>query len=227
MPDSIERNRHRRVIRRVPLWERITSWPSNKLTEIQEDWALNDWDSIYKKLSWPVSLFLNGLSISLRLSYWFSSSKKYDPVFNPRMSTFELWSRPNSPNAYLKEIGDTNYWISSFPGNIIYGLYSRFFDETVINEERQYVYYSPAQVLILQYLDANNYQHILLAAAFVGFNLKMVIKIYEELIKDKQLIAGEIMNEYNKKLVYPHLFVRKFEIGTQTNPVSTWELEGY
>ncbi|RIB02145.1 hypothetical protein C2G38_2125922 [Gigaspora rosea] len=277
MPDSIERNRHRRVIRRASLWERITSWPSNKLTEIQEDWALNDWDSIYKKLSWPVSLFLNGLSISLRLSYWFGTSK-YDPVFNPRMSTFELWialfewillilsianaifvymsvkeyqmfehdidSRPNSPNAYLKEIGDTNYWISSFPGSIIYGLYSRLFDETVINEERQYVwvirtwdppifflnifcYYSPAQVLILQYLDADNYQHILLAAAFVGFNLKMVIKIYEELIKDKQLIAGEIMNEYNKKLVYPHLFVRKFEIGTQTNPVSTWELEGY
>ncbi|CAG8782866.1 24527_t:CDS:1, partial [Racocetra persica] len=57
--------------------------------------------------------------------------------------------------------------------------------------------------------------------------LKMVVRAYEELIKDKQLIAGEIMNEYNKKLVYPHLFVRKFEIGTQTNPVSTWELEGY
>ncbi|CAG8683798.1 15485_t:CDS:2, partial [Dentiscutata heterogama] len=262
MPDSIERNRHRRVIRRAPLWERITSWPGNKLAELQEDWALNDWDSIYKKLSWPASLFLNGLSISLRLGYWFDSSK-YDPVFNPRMTTFALWlaffewtllvlsianaifvymsfkeyqmfehdfdSRPNSPNAYLKEIGDTNYWTSSFPGNIIYGLYSWIFDDAISNEERHYVwvirtwdppifflnifcYYSPAQVLILQYLDADNYQHILLAAAFVGFNLKLVVKAYEELIKDKQLIAGEIMNEYNKKLVYPHLFVRKFEI---------------
>ncbi|CAG8730815.1 12563_t:CDS:2, partial [Racocetra fulgida] len=157
------------------------------LTEVQEDWALNDWDSIYKKLSWPVSLFLNGLSISLRLGYWFDGPK-YDPVLNPRLTSFALWSRPNSPNAYLREIGDTNFWTSSFPGNIIY--------------------YSPAQVLILQYLDAENYQQILLAAAFVGFN----VNTYEELIKDKQLIAGEIMNEYNKKLVYPHLFVRKFEI---------------
>ncbi|CAG8645360.1 10004_t:CDS:2 [Acaulospora morrowiae] len=276
---NISRARYRRT---VPLWERITSWPSDKLVELQEDWALKDWDKIEHNLSLPLSIFLNGLSIFLRLglhptrsslAFWarilqwfewslfllsivntmyvYSSSKKY------HLFEREIKDRPNSPNAHLQLLGGIPpSWALGFPGNILFTLFRRF-TSNIIRDERQCVwvlamweppvlfldifcYYSPAQVLILHYLDWDNWRYILPAAAFIGLHVDMfipqtgylissraqqltiLVRAFQSLIKDKQTVFGEVYNEYNMKLVYPHLFVRKYEVSTQTVPVSGW-----
>ncbi|CAG8433263.1 4145_t:CDS:2 [Diversispora eburnea] len=258
MPTSnIPRSRYRRT---VPLWERIKSWPGDKLTEIQENWALKDWDAIEHSLSWPVSICLNGMSVFLRLGSGFDDTTKYDPSFQPTRSSLffklqyfeyslllisiinamyvymsakkyhmfehDIKNRPNSSNVHLQELGGIPPpWATGFLGNMIYSFYRKFFSISYPQDERQYVwvltmwkppvffldvfcYYSPAQVLVIHYL-----------------NLSILVRSFQSLIKDKQAIFGEVYNEYNMKLVHPHLFVRRYEVSTQTDPVSNWELK--
>ncbi|CAG8564104.1 12478_t:CDS:2 [Acaulospora colombiana] len=81
-----------RYRRAIPLWERIISWPGDKIAGLQEDWALKDWDKIERNLS----------------------SKKY------HMFERKIKDRPGSSNAHLQVLGGIPpAWALEFPGNLL------------------------------------------------------------------------------------------------------------
>ncbi len=53
--------------------------------------------------------------------------------------------------------------------------------------------------------------------------LKILVKLYQSLIKDKQIIFNEVYNEYTEKFVNPNCFVHKYEVGIQTDVDKPWD----
>lgn len=53
--------------------------------------------------------------------------------------------------------------------------------------------------------------------------LKVLVKLYQSLIKDRQIIFDEVYNEYTEKFVNPNCFVHKYEVGIQTDVNRPWD----
>ena len=53
--------------------------------------------------------------------------------------------------------------------------------------------------------------------------MKILVKLYQSLIKDKQIIFNEVYNEYTEKFVNPNCFVHKYEVGIQTDVNRSWD----
>ncbi|CAG8679720.1 10178_t:CDS:2, partial [Funneliformis mosseae] len=68
-----------------------------------------------------------------------------------------------------------------------------------------------------------NFFYLSFAAISIGVQLKILVKLYQSLIKDKQIIFNEVYNEYTEKFVNPNCFVHKYEVGIQTDVDKTWD----
>lgn len=47
--------------------------------------------------------------------------------------------------------------------------------------------------------------------------LKLIIREYNQLIKDKSILQAEVMKEYNEGFVYKAMFTPRQDAGTQTS----------
>ncbi|CAG8694964.1 13863_t:CDS:2 [Funneliformis caledonium] len=229
-----------RIIRTPTIWERIKSWPLDRIIQLEEDINMKDWDEWSQASSWFVAIVLNCLSIVLRIGHWFDG-QEYDPILNPVHSSLEIWDRPKSNNVQMQEVGEpVPVWAESFPGNFFYPLLQAIFEHPGFDPNSECVwvitmwspssfcldlfcYYSPAQVLILHYLNGENFFYLSFAAITIGVQLKILVKLYQSLIKDKQIIFNEVYNEYTEKFVNPNCFVHKYEVGIQTDVDKTWD----
>ncbi|CAG8725701.1 2315_t:CDS:2, partial [Funneliformis mosseae] len=79
-----------RIIRTPTIWERIKSWPLDRIIQLEEDINMKDWDEWSQASSWFVAIVLNCLSIVLRIGHWFDG-QEYDPILNPVHSSLEIW----------------------------------------------------------------------------------------------------------------------------------------
>ncbi|CAI2171357.1 15705_t:CDS:2 [Funneliformis geosporum] len=147
--------------------------------------------------------FLFSLSMANAIYiYW--STKNY------HLFEHHLNDRPKSNNIQMQEVGEpVPVWAERFPGNFLYPLLQAIFEHPGFEPNSQCVwvitmwnpssfcldlfcYYSPAQVLILHYLNGENYFYLLSAAIIIGVQLKILVKLFQSLIKDKQIIFNEM-----------------------------------
>ncbi|KAI8320624.1 hypothetical protein GQ54DRAFT_298530 [Martensiomyces pterosporus] len=75
---------------------------------------------------------------------------------------------------------------------------------------------SPVQLLILSFMNGSNWYYILPLAAAVAGQCTFLVVTYATLVKDKQLLFGEVYNEYNQSFVNPRVFASKRDVGTST-----------
>ncbi|KAJ2161234.1 hypothetical protein GGF46_001662 [Coemansia sp. RSA 552] len=77
-------------------------------------------------------------------------------------------------------------------------------------------WYSPAQLLVMSFMDGSNWFYILPLAAAVAAQCMFIVLAYSKLVKDKQILFGEMYDEYNEKFVNPRVFAPTAEAATST-----------
>ncbi|KAJ1726222.1 hypothetical protein LPJ61_005338 [Coemansia biformis] len=87
-----------------------------------------------------------------------------------------------------------------------------------------FCWYSPVQLLVLSFMDGSNWYYILPLAAAVAGQCTFVVFAYSTLVKDKQILFGEVHNEYNQKFVNPRVFAPKADVSTST--ADDWQQAG-
>ncbi|TRM55351.1 hypothetical protein BD626DRAFT_418403 [Schizophyllum amplum] len=65
--------------------------------------------------------------------------------------------------------------------------------------------YSPAHALLWMQTGSSNWIMMFAIMALVGFQLHALTRSFKALIKDKEIIAAEVMHEYNEGFVYPRV----------------------
>ncbi|KAF9264673.1 hypothetical protein L218DRAFT_196610 [Marasmius fiardii PR-910] len=86
--------------------------------------------------------------------------------------------------------------------------------------------YSPAHSLLWIGTSSSNWIIMLFLMGVVGVQLNVTIKYYTALIKDKEILAAEVMNEYNQVFVYPRINPIRKDVAIMTHQsevVNVWE----
>ncbi|KAG7092466.1 hypothetical protein E1B28_008818 [Marasmius oreades] len=86
--------------------------------------------------------------------------------------------------------------------------------------------YSPAHSLMWIGTGSANWIIMLFLMGIVGLQLNVTIKYYADLIRDKEILAAEVMNEYNEGFVYPRLNPIRKDVAIMTHQsevVNVWE----
>ncbi|KAJ2782241.1 hypothetical protein H4R18_002385 [Coemansia javaensis] len=79
-----------------------------------------------------------------------------------------------------------------------------------------FCWFSPAQLLVLAAVDGSNWHYILPLAAVVAAQCTHLVFAYTALVRDKQVLFGEVHNEYNQKFVHPRVFAPTQDAATST-----------
>ncbi|KAF7294923.1 hypothetical protein MIND_01030400 [Mycena indigotica] len=86
--------------------------------------------------------------------------------------------------------------------------------------------YSPAHSLLWCATGPSNWISNILIMGFVSAQSFLITHFFKTLIKDKEIIAAEVFNEYNTGFVYPRLNPVRADVGVQTHQsevVNVWE----
>ncbi|KAL0581735.1 hypothetical protein V5O48_000317 [Marasmius crinis-equi] len=86
--------------------------------------------------------------------------------------------------------------------------------------------YSPAHSLLWIGTGSSNWIVMLVLMGVFGLQLNMTIKYYTHLIKDKEILAAEVMSEYNERFVYPRVNPIRKDVAIMTHQsevVNVWE----
>ncbi|CAG8517058.1 10777_t:CDS:2 [Ambispora gerdemannii] len=162
--------------------------------------------------------------------YLAAQNKKY------QMFYYQKLEQPLTSNAHLiKFNNDMPSWMDSYYGSIFY-----FFKSNTSLSQSQiwelnmwnpssfslhlFCYFSPPQVMVLMGLNSENWQYYFPVAAFITLQVYFLVKIYTTYVEDKQVLFGEVTYEYDNKFVYPTIFKKKNDIGTQTDPLIEWDI---
>lgn len=86
--------------------------------------------------------------------------------------------------------------------------------------------YSPAHAFLWMATTSNNWMLMLTLMGIVGMQLHVLVLTYKALIKDKEIIAAEVMYEYNEHFVYPRINPIRKDVAVMTHQsevVNVWE----
>ncbi|KAF9322487.1 hypothetical protein BGZ91_004299 [Linnemannia elongata] len=171
------------------------------------------------------------VAISFVNAVWLFKSKK-----NYTMMHRSLDEPPSSSNTKMVEFQqDESHWSFKFPGKYIYPFISIFMRGPKPEENKRHVWqlslwnpsilsrnlfcwYSPAQVLILAFMTADNFYVFFPLSVMVAVQVHFLVSVYQSYVKDKEMLFSEVHNEYNIKFVHPIIFVRKYDkqVSTET-----------
>ncbi|RKP35807.1 hypothetical protein BJ085DRAFT_11452, partial [Dimargaris cristalligena] len=79
-----------------------------------------------------------------------------------------------------------------------------------------FIWFSPGQAVLIQSANASNWYYLFPLSLTIGLQLRVVSTWYEALVKDKQVLFGQMYNEYNYTYVHPRLNVIKCDKVTAT-----------
>ncbi|KAF9139173.1 hypothetical protein BGX30_008281 [Mortierella sp. GBA39] len=181
------------------------------------------------------------VAISFVNAIWLFKSKK-----NYTMMHRGLDKPPSSSNTKMVEFQqDESHWSFKFPGKYIYPFISIFMRGPKPEENKRQVWelslwnpsilgrnlfcwYSPAQVLILAFMTADNFYVFFPLSIMVAVQVHFLVSVYQSYVKDKDILFSEVHNEYNTKFVHPTIFVRKYDkqVSTETE-TDTSDLQYY
>lgn len=60
--------------------------------------------------------------------------------------------------------------------------------------------YSPAHALLWMCTTGTNWVIMGVVMGLVGMQMRVLVKMYENLVRDKAIIAAEVMHEYDEKV---------------------------
>jgi len=86
--------------------------------------------------------------------------------------------------------------------------------------------YSPAHALLWMATASNNWMLTLALMVIVSAQLNIVTLTFKSLIRDKEIIAAEVMSEYNEGFVYPKINPIRKDVAVMTHQsemVNIWE----
>ncbi|THH19301.1 hypothetical protein EW146_g1831 [Bondarzewia mesenterica] len=86
--------------------------------------------------------------------------------------------------------------------------------------------YSPVHALLWMVWNSGNWIMMAFIMVGVGVQLRVMTKTYEALLKDRAIIAAEVMHEYDEKFVYPRVNPVRKDAAVMTNQaeiVNMWE----
>ncbi|KZT26438.1 hypothetical protein NEOLEDRAFT_1062598 [Neolentinus lepideus HHB14362 ss-1] len=84
-------------------------------------------------------------------------------------------------------------------------------------ELKLFCIYSPITPFLWMATNAANWMLMVFIMAAVGAQLQVLVTNYEALLKDRKIIAEEVMHEYNDKFVTPRINHQRREIGVMTH----------
>ncbi|KAJ1903192.1 hypothetical protein LPJ81_003186, partial [Coemansia sp. IMI 209127] len=113
-------------------------------------------------------------------------------------------------------------WITQLDDQIQGEIWELSLWEPPIFSRNLFCWYSPMQILVMSFMSGSNWYYILPLAAAVGAQSSFIVRQYSVLVKDKQILFGEVYNEYNEKFVHPRVFASKKDVGTST--MEDWAL---
>ncbi|KAI0082798.1 hypothetical protein K474DRAFT_1654972 [Panus rudis PR-1116 ss-1] len=206
-------------IRSVP--ESDTGWEDMYREDENESWF--DWTV-------PVSFLLVAASILNTMSL-FTRTKNYqlnlarDPVSSPHAKfvprTDTTTPPPSPPPLYISAL---KYFWRAFlisirflfnmsqkkSGEVNYGSrVERVQQLEVWNpgelEMHFFAVYSPVHALLWMATNGSNWMLMMFVMVLTGAQLRALTKSYEALLKDKTIIAAEMLHEYDEKFVYPRI----------------------
>jgi len=86
--------------------------------------------------------------------------------------------------------------------------------------------YSPVHSFLWMATTSANWMWMGFVMAVVSFQLRALIRSYEALLKDKAIIAAEVLHEYDEKFVYPRINPIRKDAAVMTHQaemVNVWE----
>ncbi|KAJ1996215.1 hypothetical protein GGI25_002205 [Coemansia spiralis] len=180
-------------------------------------------------------LFLQSLLLLVSIgNAWLLYSARRTYQLRPKDST----SIPSTPNCRRVALGTRRpQWARSLWGRLVWMLWKWVarVDDQIQGEvwelslwtpstfsRNLFCWYSPVQLLVMSFMDGSNWYYILPLAAAVAVQCSFVVREYSVLVKDKQILFGEVYNEYNDKFVHPRVFPSTRDVGTST--MEDWSL---
>ncbi|KAJ2677218.1 hypothetical protein IWW42_000023 [Coemansia sp. RSA 1085] len=230
------------VIRKqkTSFWDAIRDW----ILHIVEDYELIDWNRVSEATSWPCALAFNVLFVMVSMARQISSRQPdFDAIIDPdtRHRTYQMRmmdAAKASSNCRRVPLGTRRpSWARSFAGKVVWAIWKRIarIDDQIQGEiwelslwtpttfsRNLFCWYSPVQLLIMSFMNGSNWYYILPLAAAVAVQCTFVVFTYSRLVKDKQVLFGEMYNEYNENFVNPRVFAPKTEAATST--MEDWAL---
>ncbi|TIA78523.1 hypothetical protein E3P98_03800 [Wallemia ichthyophaga] len=76
--------------------------------------------------------------------------------------------------------------------------------------------YSPAHALCWIFLNASNWIYLILIMVALWSQIHVMVDKYTQLLKDKLIVQGEVMHEYNESFVHPRVFKATRDASVQT-----------
>ncbi|TFK29946.1 hypothetical protein FA15DRAFT_630701 [Coprinopsis marcescibilis] len=86
--------------------------------------------------------------------------------------------------------------------------------------------WSPVHAFLWLATTSTNWIPMLISMGLLTITLNVLIFTYETLIRDKEVIAAEVMHEYNQGFVYPRIMPVRHDVGVMTHEseiVSVWD----
>ncbi|KAJ7449819.1 hypothetical protein FB451DRAFT_1286656 [Mycena latifolia] len=86
--------------------------------------------------------------------------------------------------------------------------------------------YSPAHVFLWMATGSSNWMLMIFIMGLVGAQANAMTHSYKALLKDKEIIAAEVFNEYNQGFVYPRINPVRKDVAVMTHQsevVNVWE----
>ncbi|KAG8768085.1 hypothetical protein FRC20_011018 [Serendipita sp. 405] len=77
--------------------------------------------------------------------------------------------------------------------------------------------YSPLHAMLWYIIQSNNWMIMCCIMAMTSFQLGIVVKSYSHLVKDRQIVDAEVLNEYQQRFVNPRLNVVKKDACVMTH----------
>lgn len=89
-------------------------------------------------------------------------------------------------------------------------------------ETTLFTVYSPAHAFLWMATESSNWVLTLIIMCIVGIQLNAMTYAFHTLLKDKEIIAAEVMNEYNQGFVYPRINPIRKDVAVMTER-DIWE----
>ncbi|RKP13948.1 hypothetical protein BJ684DRAFT_19610 [Piptocephalis cylindrospora] len=200
--------RRRRPVRREPLLTRLASFPLDYLTYVQEDWLSLDWEGIQRWARWPAALTLNAL-------YLFVKYTRHTEAWAHGRQTRSIWQEKDTYERALRyplrgkrmrrsagwAVLDDWLWWSEVA---LLGL-------SLLN-----ALYLAVQVGIFSVMDENTVYYLLPLAVALAAQMCLFARAFQQQGRDRQVVFGQVLHEYNEVYVHPRLQCIKYEVSTQT-----------
>ncbi|KAJ3562375.1 hypothetical protein NP233_g9618 [Leucocoprinus birnbaumii] len=197
----------------------------------------------------PMTFFLISASI-FNTAYLFSRTRIYrfhqrvDPLSSPNAKTVaaELDFEPLKPPSLGAQLRSGAWYAFSYSWRWLLGMKPPSMNKPIppktakvhelstwspgTLELELFSIYSPIHALLWLAISSSNWILMFIIMGLTGVQLNILVHSYNLLVKDKELIAAEVMNEYNEGFVYPRINPIRRDVAVMTHQsemVNVWD----